>query len=259
MNYLLEIREFYNSLETNEIGTNAIVLWHALMNVNNRCHWQGSFTVAIRTLELKTGLSKPAILRARNVLKQYGYIDFELRNNSAAIYKMNSLQYLTDTANDTANNTANDTASDTANDTASDTANDTINKQNKTKQNKTKYKTPIVPYAEIVDYFNRLSFPKVKELSETRKKAIRVFLKTHNLDDLYLLFDMAESSDFLTNRDGKWGNCGFDWLLKPSNAIKVLEGNYNNKQESQTSHNPFLDLYNELNEGGDIFDNTGNG
>lgn len=248
MNYLLEIREFYNSLETNEIGTNAIVLWHALMNVNNKCNWQGSFTVAIRTLELKTGLSKPAILRARNILKQYKYIDFETRNNSAAVYKMNSLVYLTDTASDTASNTATDTASNTASNTASDTANDTINKPNKTKRNQTNIKTPIIPYGEIVEYFNRLSFPKVLELSDKRKQAIKSFLKTHTIDDLYMLFDMADASDFLTK---KWGKCGFDWILKPSNAVKILEGNYANRFEK--SNNPFLDLCNELGEEDDVF------
>ncbi|MNP53901.1 hypothetical protein D3C76_1484160 [compost metagenome] len=40
---------------------------------------------------------------------------------------------------------------------------------------------------------------------------------------------MVEASDFLTGRDGKWGNCGFDWIIKESNYIKILEGNYANK------------------------------
>lgn len=229
MNYLLEIREFYNSLEINEIGTNAIVLWHALMNVNNKCNWQGSFTVAIRTLELKTGLSKPAILRARNVLKQYKYIDFETKNNKAAVYKINSLQYLTDTASDTATNTASDTASDTA----ANTANGTINKPNKTKPNQTKNKTPIIPYGEIVEYFNGLSFPKVKELSEARKKNVRSFLKTHTIDDLYLLFETADSSKFLTGGNDKGWKANFDWILKPGNAVKILEGNYGDSEKKE--------------------------
>lgn len=253
MNYLLEIREFYNSLETNEIGTNAIVLWHALMDTNNKCHWQRSFAVAIRTLELKTGLGKSAILRARNILKQYGYISFETRGNMATVYKINSLVCLTDTASDTADDTPSDTPSGTASDTPSDTADDTINKQNKIKQNKIKQnnKTPIIPYGDIADYFNRLSFPKVQELTEKRKKSIQSFLKNHSLDELYLLFDTAEASDFLTGRSGKVWNCGFDWILKPANSVKILEGNYANK--GAKSNNPFLDLCFDQGEGGNVF------
>ena len=39
----------------------------------------------------------------------------------------------------------------------------------------------------------------------------------------------AEASDFLTGRNGGWGGCGFDWILKPANLSKILEGNYDNR------------------------------
>ena len=37
MNYLAEIRHFYDWLETESLPSNAIVLWHALMFTANRC------------------------------------------------------------------------------------------------------------------------------------------------------------------------------------------------------------------------------
>lgn len=143
MNYILEIKAFYDWLELNQLHTPAIALWHALMHMANKTGWQDNFTVAVVVLTIKTGLNKQAVLRARNELKEKGLIDFRTKDNQAAVYSVKSfLQSQNDrdfvTANETANGTANETANDTANGTANDTANDTINKQNKTKQNETK-------------------------------------------------------------------------------------------------------------------------
>jgi hypothetical protein len=89
MNYLTEIKLFYDWLETNSISDSGIVLWHALMHVNNKAGWITEFAVAISTLETKTGLKKGAILRARQRLQQAGRIDFKSRaGQQSAIYKI---------------------------------------------------------------------------------------------------------------------------------------------------------------------------
>ena len=42
-----------------------------------------------------------------------------------------------------------------------------------------------------------------------------------------------EASDFLTGRkDGKW-SASFDWIIKPENWVKVMEGNYDNRDKRQ--------------------------
>lgn len=89
MNYLKEINSFYDWLETNSLSDSAIVLWHALMHINNRAGWITEFAVAISTLSTKTGLKKDAIVRARNRLQQVGRIDFRSRSGQqSAVYKM---------------------------------------------------------------------------------------------------------------------------------------------------------------------------
>ena len=40
---------------------------------------------------------------------------------------------------------------------------------------------------------------------------------------------MAEASDFISGRNGKWNNASFDWLMNETNLVKVLDGNYKNK------------------------------
>ena len=83
MNYILEIKAFYELLELNQLHTSAIVLWHGLMHIANKTGWQDTFTVAIQVLMIKTGLNKQAVLKARNELKEKGLIDFKSKNNKS--------------------------------------------------------------------------------------------------------------------------------------------------------------------------------
>lgn len=43
-------------------------------------------------------------------------------------------------------------------------------------------------------------------------------------------FTAAEKSEYLSGRSGEWVNCGLDWLLKPGNFQKVLEGTYDRQK-----------------------------
>lgn len=92
MNYLAEIKAFYEMLELNPLPSPAIALWQALMHIANKTGWREEFTVAISVLMLKSGLNETAVKRARNRLEQDGYIEWKSRKgNQSAIYKMNSL------------------------------------------------------------------------------------------------------------------------------------------------------------------------
>ena len=86
-------------------------------------------------------------------------------------------------------------------------------------------------YVQIVNLFHDhvKSLPRIRTLNETRKATIRNLLKEYSVDDFETVFRKAESSDFLSGRSGKWTACSFDWLIKPSNFLKVIEGNYDNK------------------------------
>ncbi|MDR1753805.1 MAG: hypothetical protein LBR74_02725, partial [Eubacterium sp.] len=87
MNYIAEINSFYDWLITNQLSSPAIVLWHCLMHIANKTGWEQEFAVAISVLEIKTGLNKKAVERARNTLSQMGRIKWRSRNgNLSAIY-----------------------------------------------------------------------------------------------------------------------------------------------------------------------------
>ena len=87
---------------------------------------------------------------------------------------------------------------------------------------------------QAVDLFHSIcvSYPAVKTLSESRKKAIRARLRVYSLEDFKSLFEKAEASSFLKGSNDRNWSATFDWLLKESNMVKVLEGNYDNKTRS---------------------------
>lgn len=89
MNYITEIKAFYDLLLSKPLSTGQIALWHALMHINNKCAWAKWFTVPNQTLELLTGLTCRSILNARNVLKQVGLIDFKTNGTKATSYTLN--------------------------------------------------------------------------------------------------------------------------------------------------------------------------
>ena len=88
-------------------------------------------------------------------------------------------------------------------------------------------------YQQIIDLFNDtcVSFPKVRSLSDARKKAIKARLKTYSADDLKRAFEMAEASDFLKGKNNRDWQATYDWIMCDRNMAKILDGNYNNRPE----------------------------
>lgn len=101
-----------------------------------------------------------------------------------------------------------------------------------------------VDYQLIADMYNEIciSFPRLKSLSDKRKKAIKARLKTYSIDDFRTLFEKAESSDFLKGSNDRNWSATFDWLISDANMAKVLDGNYDRKQQKQRNGNIVIDV-----------------
>ena len=110
------------------------------------------------------------------------------------------------------------------------------NKNDKNEKNDIKGQDHI-PYKQIVDLYHSIciSFPKVVQITDNRKTAIRARWKQYNSDMKIFdtLFQKAEASLFLKgNNERKWRAGGFDWFINEQNMAKVLEGKYDNKPEA---------------------------
>lgn len=90
---------------------------------------------------------------------------------------------------------------------------------------------------QVVDLFHSIckSFPKIRSISDSRRKAIKARLNTYSLEDFKTAFENAESSSFLKGSNDRNWTATFDWLIKDSNMAKVLEGNYADKGKRKES------------------------
>ena len=86
------------------------------------------------------------------------------------------------------------------------------------------------PYQQIADLYNDtcVSFPRLKTLSDARKKAIKARLSTYTVEDFKETFRKVEASDFLKGKNNRDWSATFDWIIKDSNMAKILDGNYDN-------------------------------
>jgi hypothetical protein len=92
----------------------------------------------------------------------------------------------------------------------------------------------------VVDLYHSLcpSLPQVVKITDKRKRMVNARIRDNpDIKTFEALFKAAEASDFLTGRNGKWTGCNIDWLLNENNMVKVLEGNYSNKEPSKMGAN----------------------
>jgi len=91
-----------------------------------------------------------------------------------------------------------------------------------------------VPYEKIRQAFIDLcpSLPAPKESAKwsgSRKRNVRARWKEYPSIEFWEdYFNRVEESEFLSGRVTRW-RADFDWLMKPSNFEKVLEGKYSNR------------------------------
>lgn len=97
-------------------------------------------------------------------------------------------------------------------------------------------KSKRIDYQAVVDLYNSVcvSLPKVKSLSEDRKKAIRARVNTYGMEKLKIAFEKANASSFLSGKNARNWTANFDWIIKDSSIAKVLDGNYDDKTAQAT-------------------------
>lgn len=80
------------------------------------------------------------------------------------------------------------------------------------------------------NYFNTYctGFSCIRDMTEGRKRAINNLLKKYTAEELYNIAERANESNFLTGENNRAWKANIDWILKPSNAVKILEGVYDN-------------------------------
>lgn len=91
---------------------------------------------------------------------------------------------------------------------------------------------------KIVDIFNSLcpSFPNIKYLSDSMKSYILNILEQFSESDISTAFRKCEKSSFLKGNNPRKWKASFDWIIKPQNLSKILNGNYDDEISSDASY-----------------------
>lgn len=86
----------------------------------------------------------------------------------------------------------------------------------------------------IIGKWNELGLTKVAKLipGKTRDKMLRARIREYGADSICDAIDSIRDSDFLMGRNKSGWQITFDWLIRPNNFPKVLDGNYTNKKDS---------------------------
>lgn len=75
------------------------------------------------------------------------------------------------------------------------------------------------------------------KIDDKRKKAINNLFKEYSVEELLQAIDKIHISKFMQgDNKNKW-QVTFDWLIKKANLLKVLEGNYDDKTNTETKNN----------------------
>ena len=95
------------------------------------------------------------------------------------------------------------------------------------------------PYQEILNLYHSIckSFPKVRNLSKTRRQALKARYCEYKQDiNIFKeLFEKAENSNFLKGQNKRNWSANFEWLINSNNMAKVLENNYKNNDKGNDS------------------------
>ena len=207
MNYLAEIKAFYDRLELSPQPNTVIALWHALMSIANKAGWPDTFTVAQSVLGLRSGLNASALKRARNKLATDGFIEWKQRGgNQSAQYRIFSLVVQNQCKN-------------------GPQFAPQCEPINKTKTKTKTYIPPISPVERFSDFFS--AYPKQKNLIAAEKEYNLLLFNDQNLTEQELIIaaeNYADAVCILGTDDRYIKNP--DRFLKDGTYIDYLDANY---------------------------------
>lgn len=92
MNYMTEIKLFYDWLETHQLTPASISLWHGLMFIANRSGWKSPLYISASLIEFRTGITRSTLKRERKKLVEAGLITVEFgKGRGRTSYRLRSL------------------------------------------------------------------------------------------------------------------------------------------------------------------------
>ena len=87
-----------------------------------------------------------------------------------------------------------------------------------------------IDITKVIETWNSLNLNKLVSIKNNRLKALKARIKEFSKEDVFKAIGNIKESSFLQGKNDRSWTITFDWFLKPNNFIKVLEGNYKDKE-----------------------------
>ena len=236
MDYIKQLNAFMEMASGN-LTPNAIAIYLRLFHINNKTGWKEWFAESDCWLGRSVGINRSeTILKALNLLKQKGFIDFVRGTGTRQPTKYKILLLKISSGDSSGNSSGH--SSGTRNIPKLETIN---NKQvnNTVLSSQKKYDCP---FEEIIAIFSELcpSLPQIRKIDDRRKKNINARWSDtfdKDIERVREFFTLVSQSAFLNGDNNNGWTASFDWLMNKTNANKVFEGNYRNRKEGGTFGN----------------------
>lgn len=95
---------------------------------------------------------------------------------------------------------------------------------------------PKIDYKALVSHFNKKFsgiLPQVMQITEKRRKAVKARIGEYSKNDVLKVFEKVFESSFLRGNNNRSWRADFDWIFRPSNFTKILEGGFDNNSKSK--------------------------
>ena len=79
----------------------------------------------------------------------------------------------------------------------------------------------------VIKKWNDIGLNVVRNIKGKRLDSLHARIKEYSKDDVLEVIENVKHSDFLKGNNNRNWTADIDWILKPNNFIKILEGNYN--------------------------------
>ena len=101
--------------------------------------------------------------------------------------------------------------------------------------------TPQIDLKQLAKFFNsemrihQALIPEIRTISGQRKTHTLARIREHGKDTFARMIRIASTNDFLNGKNDRGWVANYDWLVNPSNFVKVIEGNYSSRNGNRNS------------------------
>lgn len=93
---------------------------------------------------------------------------------------------------------------------------------------------------KIMEKWNSIGISRISCIQNNRKKLLKARIAEYGIEQVMKAVDNIQKSAFLRGQNSRGWIITFDWLIRPNNFIKVLEGNYDDKKHESLQNKSYV-------------------